>query len=285
MVYFLIKSIYAFTNTGIPILNWNYDKNLKDFPAHEILVSGVISAIQSLVKDVFLTRLQRIELENGTIVITGKEFTSKDKNLKETKHILIISALVDKQDNSNLIDGLLVKILDKIGKKFNFSNKILLEEINLNEYLENLLNNKARNRSFFNVLLSFLLVFISINIAAFYYNFAFDDYINNLALQTIIQVGGGTLLGFILVIPSSFVAGKRTYGLVAGTSACLFASYFTDYIFRYVIDIDIFNKSVGTFAAYLLITIFIGMIGGYIGGYLAERIYLFPLDPVEDIYN
>ena len=281
----MIKSIYAFTNTGIPILSWNYDRNLKDFPAHEILVSGVISAIQSLVRDVFLTRLQRIELENDIIVITGKEFIFKDKNITEKKQILIISALVDKRDNNRLVDHILVEILDELGDKYNFFNKTLIEEVNLNNYLETLLNSKSRNRSFLNVLFAFLLVFFSINIAAFYYNFDFERFIANSFVQTVVQIGGGTLLGFILVIPSSFIAGKRSYSLCASTIACVVAAYFTDYIFMYVVDLDIFNKSVGTFAAYLLITMFVGMIGGFIGGYLAERTYLFPIEPIKDVYK
>jgi hypothetical protein len=273
----LIKSIYAFTNSGLPILNWNYDKSLKDFPAHELLVSGVVSAVQSLVRDVFLTRLQRIELENDVVVVTGKDFTDDKTKSGSFNRILIISALVDKKDNNTLVDKILIEILEEFGRNFNFNKKGLIEQIDISVFIDGLIKKKIRKRSWLNFSLALLFVFIALNIASIYYNYKFDLIFPDVTLQTIVQVGGGTILGFILVIPASFIAGKRTWSVITGFIGTFVGAYFTDYLFRFIINIDVFNKSVGTFAAYLLISIFIGIIGGYIGGYIAERLFLFPI--------
>ncbi|MHA1992111.1 MAG: hypothetical protein ACW981_09640 [Candidatus Hodarchaeales archaeon] len=279
----MIKSIYAFTNNGLPILNWNYDISLKDFPAHELLVSGVVSAVQSLVRDVFLTRLQRIELENDVVVLTGKDFTDENNKSGNSNRILIISALVDKKDNNTLVDKILLEILDEFGRNFNFERKDLIEQVDISEFIDDLIKKKTRRRSWINFSLSLLLVFVALNFASLYYNYKFDLIFSDVTQQTLVQVGGGTILGFILVIPASFVAGKITWSVISGFIGTFAGAFFTDYIFRFIIDIDVFNKSVGTFAAYLLISIFVGIIGGYIGGYIAERLFLFPIskDPRE----
>jgi hypothetical protein len=227
----LIKSIYAFTNNGLPILNWNYDISLKDFPAHELLVSGVVSAVQSLVRDVFLTRLQRIELENDVVVLTGKDFTDENNKSGNSNRILIISALVDKKDNNTLVDKILLEILDEFGRNFNFERKDLIEQVDISEFIDDLIKKKTRRRSWINFSLSLLLVFVALNFASLYYNYKFDLIFSDVTQQTLVQVGGGTILGFILVIPASFVAGKITWSVISGFIGTFAGAFFTDYIF------------------------------------------------------
>ncbi|MFW9930363.1 MAG: hypothetical protein ACFFD1_13285 [Candidatus Thorarchaeota archaeon] len=277
----MIKSIYAFTSSGIPILNWNYDKSQKDYPAHEILVSGVISAIQSFVNDVFLTRLQRIILENDVVVITGKDFAHQSSSNSKTKNILIISALVDKIDNSILVDNILISILDEIGRNFDFSRSTIIEEINLDPFIDSNISGKTKSRTDKDVFISFLLVLVSIFILSFFFNFNFDPYLDEFT-RTILQTLGVTLIGILLIIPTTFFAGKRIYSILSGFSGCFLSSFLTDYLFRYIIDSSYFQHGAGTFAAYFLVLIFIGIFGGYIGGYLAERMYLFPPEIEKD---
>ena len=84
-----------------------------------------------------------------------------------------------------------------------------------------------------------------------------------------------TTLGFFLVTASSFISGKREYGVISAIVASVLAAFLCDFLIREVISSPFLDSSVGTFIVYLAITILVSLIAGYTGGYLAERTFLF----------
>ncbi|MHA2365915.1 MAG: hypothetical protein ACXAC7_18290 [Candidatus Hodarchaeales archaeon] len=271
----MIQSILIFTSGGTPILSWNWKGNPENTSTHEFFVSGFISAIQSIAKTVFLSRLQRIELENGYLVITGEEFSYTNPTGKKINQLLIISAFADQSDNKILVESIAKDILHEAGNLSQISQTVIIKDIEMDQWIRNYLKQKFYDRTLNKSIISGLFTIIAFLIATTFYAINYEIWISN-EYEGLIQLLMGISIALLLIIISSFISGKREYGVISAVSACIIGTFLGSYLIRNIFTFQTFESDVGTFYVYFTFAVFVGFIAGYVGGYLAERTYLFP---------
>ena len=271
----MIQSLIIHTSSGLPVFSWNWQGIMDKSSTHEYLVTGVISAIESLIKTVFMSRLQRIELETGLLVITGEEFSYENKKGEISTQLLIVSAFADGQDNNNLVDTIARDILHETGLRYQHQSSPIVKDLDISPWLENYLEKKTRSRTLQKTVLAGGLALVSFLVATLFFSINFAIWFPD-DLKGFLQVLVGLGTAFVLLTMSAFLAGKREYGVIIAVAASAIGAFIGDYLISELISSPYFDSGVGTFVVYFAISILIALIAGYTGGFLAERTYLFP---------
>jgi hypothetical protein len=270
----LIRSILISKLSGTPILNWSFN-NENLLKTKQILLSGsIISAIEVYAKEIFYSKVQKIEMDSGILYLRGDSLDEINaENPLETNNFLIISAFVDKNDNHLLVEDLLTKILAKVKNSLILSEKFELNR-DLNEWITNLLIKNSKFRDNKLIFYSFILILISFFISTLFiglnYGFWIDKEYEE-SLQTII----GLFIGIILVTLSAYLAGDKKQARIASILSIPFGYLIGDFLIVKILISPYWEQSLGNPFIFLGYLIFVSLIGSQLGGNFAERQYLY----------
>ena len=90
----------------------------------------------------------------------------------------------------------------------------------------------------------------------------------------IFSFSGAIIAGFILLIPSSLIAGSKKSSTIISTLFSFFGSLFGAYITNTFLIKTIYFGGIGELYVYFSICILLGFICGNIGGFLVDRYFL-----------
>ena len=235
---------------------------------NKILIPGFFSAINSVVSDIFRGRIQRIEFENKTIVLSGKELVSD----LDSKWILM-SMTVDTVDNSSLIDSLTLKIWQLILERIDSNyNKMRIYK-DLDSDLDKLIEHKTFNRTTNKLILSSITVLISILLTSFIYSII-RSYKNTLDSTNIPSFVLAITIGGFFLILSSIFAGSKVKSTVVGTIFSLIGSLFSYFLIENILSKNNFLGGLGNLFIFLTFCTLLGCFCGYIGGSIVDYKFL-----------
>ena len=263
----MIHNILVYTHDGKILYSWEKKANSLGF-TNKILIPGFFSAINSVVSDIFQGRIQRIEFENKTIVLSGKELVSDLKS----KWILM-SITVDTVDSSSLIDNLTLKIWKHILERIDSNYDKMTKYNELDSELDNLIRHKTFDRTTNKLIISSITVFISILITSFIYSFIrfYKGTLDSTNIPSFVLAI--TIGGFFLIL-SSILAGSKVKSTVVGTIFSLIGSLFSFYLIENILSNNNFLGGLGNLFIFLTFCTLLGCFCGYIGGSIVDYEFL-----------
>ena len=264
----MIQSILVYTQEGRTIYAWESRPGSLSY-TNKILVPGFFSAINTIVGDIFQGRLQRIVLEDKTIVLSGKKSFIGNEN-----QWILISLTVDLQDNNMLIDSLINKLMDMIFKKINLEKENLAVDKDLDNEIELFLQKKIFYRTSEKKILSIFAVFISIFMTSLAYSLIRSQK-NGLDNSNVVSFSVAVIIGLILIIPSSSLAGSKILSSIVGIIPSCIGSIFSYWFINQFLVSSNFFGGLGGIYVYISFCSLLGFCSGFIGGFILDRYYLY----------
>ena len=263
----MIQSILVYTREGRTIYSWESKLGSLSY-TNKILVPGFFSAINSIVGEIFQGRIQRLILEDKTIVLSGKKY-----KIGQKLQWVLISLTVDIKDNDLLIDSLVRSLIDIIVTKLDLEQEFLVTNKNLDNEIELFLQKKLFIRSRKKIITSSVLIFISTLIMSLVYS-SIRTQQNGIDSSNIVSFSFAISIGLLLMIPSSSLAGSKKIssliGILMSTIGSVFSYWF---ITQYLVETPFFDY-IGSYYVYIVFCILMGFCSGYLGGAIIDRYFL-----------
>ena len=253
----MIHNILVYTQEGKILYSWEQKTNSLSF-TNKILIPGFFSAINSIIKDIFQGRIQRIEFSDKTIVLSGKEVISEGNS-----QWILISITVDSIDNSLLVDKLTLDIMQLIISRIDQKYERLNQNQILDLELEAFIRSKTYIRTPKKIMISSIMVLFSISLTILVYSFI-RSYKSTIDSSNILSFVAVMIIGGITLTFSAGLAGSKVNSTIIGVTICFIGSIVSFY----------FIENLGNFFVLITFCSLLGCIFGFVGGMIMDNKYL-----------
>ncbi|MHA1838945.1 MAG: hypothetical protein ACTSYO_03155 [Candidatus Ranarchaeia archaeon] len=234
------------------------------------LISGFISALFSFSSEAFAETLQTINLKRNILVIS---------TLNSISGPLVSAAIADMQDNPKLVQKIsqeLLQIFEKeIGYTFgpmSFDEKLILDHA-VRQHIEE----RVRKRSKKTLLLGSLAAIPVYALASYLYYNPISGFLSLLAFP----------IGLFLSSICSYYIGSTKTSAFTMTMLVLLLNQPMRYVINLLSTVGLTNF-VEFPEIFLVISVALGFIGGIVGGWYADRLYIYQTgyeDPIGKMYK